>query len=97
MVKTGKAWEKSSCEQYQVDIRGAGPTTNKFEHGWAELSTVSSVSSSDQALKRNQQDDELLIKDTTLRQPDIIHVMNSSRPSPFFAALPLPCIIVNVN
>jgi len=96
VVKTGKAGEKSSCEQYQVDIGGAGPTANKFKHGWAELSTVSSVSSSCEAVKRNQLDDEL-IKDTTLHPPDVIHVMNSSRPSPFFAALPLPCIIVDVN
>ena len=26
-----------------------------------------------------------------------IHVMNAPRPSPFFAGLPLPCIIVNAN
>jgi len=29
--------------------------------------------------------------------PDVIHVMNSPRPSPFFAALLLPCIIVDAN
>ena len=34
---------------------------------------------------------------STSRPPDIIHVMNAPRPSPFFAGLPLPCIIVNAN
>ena len=32
-----------------------------------------------------------------LRPPDITHVMNRTRPSAFFAALPHPCIIVNGN
>ena len=32
-----------------------------------------------------------------LRPPDITHVMNPTRPSAFFAALPHPCIIVNGN
>ena len=67
----------------------------QFKHGWAELSTVSSVSSSGEALKRNQLDDELI--KATLCPPDVIHVMNSSRPSPFFTAPPLLCIIVDVN
>ena len=34
---------------------------------------------------------------STLRPPDISHVIGVPRPSPFFAALPLPCIILNVN
>ena len=29
--------------------------------------------------------------------PDITHVMNETRPSPFFCALPLLCIILNAN
>ena len=33
----------------------------------------------------------------TLLPPDIIHVIGVLRPSPFFTALPLPCIIMNVN
>ena len=33
---------------------------------------------------------------STSHQPDDTHVMNA-RPSPFFAALPHPCIIVNAN
>ena len=32
-----------------------------------------------------------------LRPLDIKHVMNGTRPSPFCAALPHPCIIVNEN
>ena len=32
-----------------------------------------------------------------LRPLDIKHVMNRTRPSPFFTALPHPCIIVNRN
>ena len=32
-----------------------------------------------------------------LRPPDVTHVMNRTRPSAFFAALPHPCIIVNGN
>ena len=34
---------------------------------------------------------------STSRPPDVIHVMNAPRPSPFFTGLPLPCIIVNAN
>ena len=29
--------------------------------------------------------------------PDLIRVLNSPRPSLFYAALPLPCVIVNAN
>ena len=29
--------------------------------------------------------------------PDVIHVIGVPRPFPFFAALPLPCIILNAN
>ena len=32
-----------------------------------------------------------------LRPPDVTYVMNRTRPSAFFAALPHPCIIVNGN
>ena len=32
-----------------------------------------------------------------LRPLDIKHVMNNTRPSPFFTAIPHPCIIVNAN
>ena len=32
------------------------------------------------------------------RPPDVTHVMNAPRPSPFFfCTLPLPCIILNAN
>ena len=34
---------------------------------------------------------------STSHPPDIIHMMNSPRPSLLFAALPFPCIIVNAN
>ena len=34
---------------------------------------------------------------STLRPPDIIHVIGVPRPSPFLTALPLPCIILNAN
>ena len=29
--------------------------------------------------------------------PDVIHVIGVPRPSPFFATLPLPCILLNAN
>ena len=34
---------------------------------------------------------------STSRPPDVIHVVSVPRPSPFFAALPPPCIILNAN
>ena len=34
---------------------------------------------------------------STSHLPDVIHVIGVSRPSPFFAALPLLCIILNAN
>ena len=34
---------------------------------------------------------------STMNVPDINHVMNDTRPSPFFAALPHLCITVNAN
>ena len=34
---------------------------------------------------------------STSRPPDVTHVMDETRPSLFFHALPLPCIILNAN
>ena len=34
---------------------------------------------------------------STSHPPDISHMMSIPRPSLFFAALPLPCIILNAN
>ena len=34
---------------------------------------------------------------STSRPPDVTHVINETRPSPFFALFPLPCIILNAN
>jgi len=86
----GKAWENSSHEQHQVDV-GRGQTASKFKHGQAELSTVSRVSTSGEALKPNQLDDEL--NKNRPHPPDINHMMAF----PAFATLPLLCIIVNTN
>ena len=34
---------------------------------------------------------------STSHPPDVIYVMGVFKPTPFFAALPLPCIILNAN
>lgn len=50
------AWENSSHERHQVDLGRAVPN----KHGQAELSTTFRVNTSDEVLKPNQLDDELI-------------------------------------
>ena len=79
---------------------GRGPKC-KFKHSWVELSIASRVSTSGGVLKPSQ----LLIEDRQIdygHRPTYVDHMStcisiSPRPSLFFAALPLPCLIVNAN
>jgi len=47
----GKAWEKISHEQHQVDVGRVGTNRNKFKHSQAELSIASRVFTSGEVLK----------------------------------------------
>ena len=87
---------------------GRGPK-RKFKHSRAELSIASRVSISGEVLKPSRLNDELVedrpnrlwpqphAPTSTSCPPDLTRVLNSPRPSLFYAALPLPCVIVNAN
>ena len=91
----------------EVDVGGEGPifkyARTKLESEFLTITLRSGVRKRGRALERMVLCVVLAVgplpgpPTSTLRLPDVIHVMNAPRPSPFFAGPPLACIIVNAN
>ena len=89
----GVRWER------RTDIWRAGPNRKSVYLNTVEPSCLQRIecSVSSEALKPSHLDDELIHETTSTRPPDVTYVMNAPRPSPYFAALPLPYSTVNEN
>ena len=109
--KSRKACYHSSRALCLVDIGECGTTANMFKKCRRSCVDHLRVPTSHGMFQPSRLDDEQPSgpAETTipppppppphppLRPPDVTHVMNDTRPSAFFAALPHPCIIFNGN